>query len=143
MTARAVTLAVGLLLMATGGRSARAQASANGTNKIALTGVTLFDGTGRAPQRNETLLIEGERIAAVFPDGSRAMPAGVTRLELTGRYVIPGLIDSHVHVATDPSGEDSRARTERRLRKALLGGVTAVRDMAGTCARSTRYGATR
>ena len=41
------------------------------------------------------------------------------------------MIDTHVHVATEPSGEDSRVRTEQRLRSALLGGVTAVRDMAG------------
>jgi imidazolonepropionase-like amidohydrolase len=50
---------------------------------------------------------------------------------LIGRFLIPGLIDTHVHLATDPSGEDSRPRTERRLCGALQGGVTAVRDMAG------------
>ena len=77
------------------------------------------------------MLTEGERIAAIFPSGSRPVPAGATVYDLAGRYLIPGLIDTHVHVATDPSGEDTRARTERRLRGALRGGVTAVRDMAG------------
>ena len=77
------------------------------------------------------MLTDGERIAAIFPSGSRPVPAGATVYDLAGRYLIPGLIDTHVHVATDPSGEDTRARTERRLRGALRGGVTAVRDMAG------------
>jgi hypothetical protein len=42
-----------------------------------------------------------------------------------------GLIDAHVHVATDPNGSDRRDRVELRLRNALLGGVVAVRDMGG------------
>ena len=99
--------------------------------RVVLAGATLIDGTGRPARPNQSVLIEGERIAAIFPAGSRPVPAGATVYDLTGRYVIPGLIDTHVHVATDPSGEDSRSRTERRLRGALLGGVTAVRDIAG------------
>jgi imidazolonepropionase-like amidohydrolase len=45
--------------------------------------------------------------------------------------VIPGLIDSHVHLATDPSKEDSRIRAEKDLKDMLLSGITSVRDMAG------------
>jgi imidazolonepropionase-like amidohydrolase len=90
-----------------------------------------LDGTGGPVRPNQTVLVEGERIAAIFSAGSRPLPAGATIYHLTGRHLIPGLIDTHVHVATDPTGEDARARTERRLRAALLGGVTAVRDMAG------------
>ncbi len=45
---------------------------------------------------------------------------------LSGRYVIPGLIDSHVHVATPPNN----ARAKAILRRDLFGGVTAIRDMA-------------
>jgi imidazolonepropionase-like amidohydrolase len=121
---------MGLLLVATS-RTARAQASPDSASQVALVGVTLFDGTGRQARPNQSLLIRGERIAAIFPTGSRPLPAGARIYDLTGRYLIPGLIDTHVHIATDPSGEDSRVRTERRLRMALLGGVTAVRDMAG------------
>ena len=124
------SLGVGLLLV-TPSRPAAAQAARDSAERVVLTGVTIFDGTGRAAEPGQSLLIEGERIAAIFPTGSRPLPAGATIHDLAGRYLIPGLIDTHVHVATDPSGEDSRARTERRLRGALLGGVTAVRDMAG------------
>ena len=123
-------LGMGLLLITTS-RTARAQASSDSTSRVVLVGVTVFDGTGHQLRPNQSVLIEGERIAAIFPAGSHPLPAGATIYDLTGRYLIPGLIDTHVHVATDPSGEDSRPRTERRLRMALLGGVTAVRDMAG------------
>ncbi|TFG89409.1 MAG: hydrolase, partial [Gemmatimonadales bacterium] len=98
---------------------------------VALTGVTLWDGTGTPARSHTTILLHGERLAGVFADGAEPLPPGTDERPLDGKYVIPGLIDAHVHVATDPSGEDSRVRTERRLCRALLGGVTAVRDMAG------------
>ena len=125
----ALTLGIGLLI--TPSRIARAQASPDTARRVVLVGVTLFDGTGQQLRPNQSVVIQGERIAAIFPTGSQPLPAGATIYHLTGRYLIPGLIDTHVHIATDPSGEDSRVRTERRLRLALLGGVTAVRDMAG------------
>jgi imidazolonepropionase-like amidohydrolase len=121
---------LGLLLLAST-HTVQAQASRDSVSRVVLAGVTVFDGTGHPARPNQSVLIEGERIAAIFPAGSRPSPASATIYKLTGRYLIPGLIDTHVHVATDPSGEDSRARTEQRLRGALLGGVTAVRDMAG------------
>ena len=127
-----LTTALGLgLLLLTPTRAAAAQTSSDSVSRVVLVGVTVFDGTGRPARPKQSVVIEGERIAAIFPAGSRPSPAGATVHNLTGRYLIPGLIDTHVHVATDPSGEDSRARTERRLRGAVLGGVTAVRDMAG------------
>ncbi|MEP6689216.1 MAG: amidohydrolase family protein [Gemmatimonadales bacterium] len=125
-----VRLALAALLL-TQSRTAGAQAAHDSSNRVVLIGVTLFDGTGGPARPNQSVLVEGERIAAIFPAGSRPLPPGAKVYDLPGRFLIPGLIDTHVHVATDPSGEDSRARTERRLRGALLGGVTAVRDMAG------------
>jgi imidazolonepropionase-like amidohydrolase len=124
-----MSLGTGLLLLAPS--AAGAQAARDSASRVVLAGVTLFDGTGTPARPNQSVLIEGERIVAIFPTGSRPLPAGATIYQLNGRYLIPGLIDTHVHIATDPSGEDSRGRTERRLRAALLGGVTAVRDMAG------------
>jgi imidazolonepropionase-like amidohydrolase len=123
-------LGLGLLLLAPTAEL-QSQAPRDSTARIALVGVTLFDGTGRPARPSQTVLVEGERIAAIFSSGSRPVPLGARVYELPGHYIIPGLIDTHVHVATDPSGEDTRARTERRLRGALRGGVTAVRDMAG------------
>jgi imidazolonepropionase-like amidohydrolase len=125
-----LSLGVGLLLI-TPSRTAQAQTSPDSASRVVLVGVTLFDGTGQQLRPNQSVVLQGERIAAIFPTGSQPLPAGATIYNLSGRYLIPGLIDTHVHIATDPSGEDSRVRTERRLRLALLGGVTAVRDMAG------------
>jgi imidazolonepropionase-like amidohydrolase len=111
--------------------AAGAQAAADTARTLAFTHATVFDGTGRALLRDMTILINGERIAALFASGSRPLPARAVEIDLTGRYVIPGLIDTHVHVATSVATEDARPRTERRLRFALLGGVTAAREMAG------------
>lgn len=98
---------------------------------IALTNATLVDAPSNSLRRNLVILVEGERITAVFPAGSRPLPPNTKTISLAGKYLIPGLIDTHIHIATDPSKEDTRLRTERRLKKALYGGITAGRDMAG------------
>jgi imidazolonepropionase-like amidohydrolase len=98
---------------------------------VALVHATVIDGTGAPPRTNQTLLLRDGRIAALYTSGDSTLPADVPVLDLAGDYIIPGLIDTHVHLATDPSGGDRRALVEQRLRNALHGGVTAVRDMAG------------
>ena len=97
----------------------------------ALVGATLIDGTGSAAQPGMTIVVEGDRIQDVFPDGARPAPAGAETVDVAGRWVVPGLIDTHVHLATDPSGEDSREVTLAHLAAELHGGVTTVRDMGG------------
>jgi imidazolonepropionase-like amidohydrolase len=103
---------------------------------------TVIDGTGAAPRPHQDLLVKGERIVAVGPHGSLKGGAGAKRVDLAGRFVIPGLIDSHVHLATPPN----RVKAEAVLRRNLYGGVTAVRDMAddlravGELARASRVG---
>ena len=97
----------------------------------ALVGLTLIDGTGAPARSGMTLLVEKGRIRDVFPDGAKPLPVGTERADLRGRWVIPGLIDAHVHLETDPSGSDGAAAVATRLRNALLGGVTTVRDMGG------------
>ncbi len=123
---------VALALVAATPARAPAQAQAPVT---ALTHVTVIDGTGAAPRPDMTLVIRDGRIAAVFPSGGDTIPPGAAVVDLAGRYLIPGLIDTHVHLATDPSGQDRREVEERVLRNALHGGVTTVRDMAGDARR--------
>ena len=98
---------------------------------VALAHVTVIDGTGAPARPDQTIVLRDGSIAEVFPSTAKPPPPEAVLLDLTGRYVIPGLIDSHVHLATDPSDGDRRAAVVRRLRNALHGGVTSVRDMAG------------
>jgi len=86
---------------------------------------TVIDGTGAPPRPDSDVLVEGERIRSIGPSGTLA--AGKAKIvDLSGRYLMPGLIDSHVHLATPPN----RRQAEAILRRDLYGGVTAVRDMA-------------
>lgn len=95
---------------------------------LLLTHVGLIDGTGAPLQRGMTLVIEGDRIADVYPDGSKAAPGDARAEDLSGRYVIPGLIDAHVHLT---GAEPDIAHYQTLLHALLLGGVTGLRDMAG------------
>jgi imidazolonepropionase-like amidohydrolase len=78
------------------------------------------------------VLVDGDRIKSVFPDAAldrNLNPTARARtriVELAGKYMMPGLIDSHVHLATPPN----QRQAEAILRRDLYGGVTAVRDMA-------------
>ena len=87
---------------------------------------TLIDGTGAPGRPGMSVLVAGERITDVRPDAQLAAPAGARVVDLTGKFLAPGLIDSHEHLATPPN----RIRAEASLRRDLYGGVTLVRDMA-------------
>ena len=98
---------------------------------LVLSHATVLDMTGGPPRPGMTLVLRDGRISALYRDGAEPLPDDATERNLNGGFVLPGLIDAHVHVATSPSGDDRRDRTEARLKGALLGGVVAVRDMGG------------
>jgi len=99
----------------------------------------LIDRPGTAPRRNASVVIRGDRIEAVR-DGFVDMP-GATVVDLRDRTVLPGLIDSHVHLDSDAGGEaglveavrSSDAATAFRAaengRKTLMAGFTTVRNL--------------
>jgi imidazolonepropionase-like amidohydrolase len=87
--------------------------------------VTVIDGTGAPPRPHQDIFVNGERITAIRPHVT-VRDIDVDTVDLSGRFVIPGLIDSHVHLATPPN----QRRAQAVLRRNLYGGVTAVRDMA-------------
>lgn len=89
---------------------------------------TLIDGRGGAPMRDMAIVVEGQRIREVLADNKLGPIASkdTRTVDLRGAYVIPGLVDSHVHLATPPN----RRQAEAVLRRDLYGGVTTVRDMA-------------
>lgn len=86
------------------------------------TDATLIDG---APRPHTDILVRDERIVAVGPRGSLSAD-GARMVDLSGKFVIPGMIDSHVHLATPPD----RPKALAELRRHVYGGVTGVRDMA-------------
>lgn len=108
--------------------SALAGAALAAEPALLLAHVAIIDGTGTPAQPNMTILVEGGRIAAIYPDGSQPAPKGAKVEDLSGRYVIPGLIDAHVHLT---GAEPDFAHYVPHLQALLRGGVTAIRDMAG------------
>jgi imidazolonepropionase-like amidohydrolase len=75
--------------------------SAHAQRTVAFTGLTLIDGTGRAPVRDATIVVRDGRVAAAGPAASIVVPRDAERVRLDGKTVIPGLVNSHGHVS-DP-----------------------------------------
>jgi len=93
----------------------------------AYVGASVLNSSGDRFDPNVTILVRGAKISAVGPTGSVAVPRDARTVRLSGRYIIPGLVNSHVHLATLAIPRDARAY----LRRELYSGVTMVRDMAG------------
>ncbi|SHM13969.1 amidohydrolase family protein [Mucilaginibacter sp. OK098] len=98
---------------------------------LVLNDATIIDAGHPVPAMHQTVVIMDGRITRVFPTGTMAFPDSAVVISLKGKYLLPGLIDSHVHMATDPGGTDNRAHTLEVLRQMLYSGITTVRDMAG------------
>src|SRR2546426_4580907 len=73
------------------GAPARAQS-------LAITGATVIDGTGKPPVSDGVVLIAAGRIAAVGAARDVTIPSGARRLDVRGKYVIPGLMDANLHL---------------------------------------------
>ena len=105
---------------------------------IALTRSRVFDGTGRPPMEDATILIEDSKLAAVGPARDVSLPQDCRILDLHGKTVLPGLIDGHMHVTGMPGLMDAREnlqsqlRASEILRECLLWGTTTV-GHAGGC----------
>lgn len=98
---------------------------------LVLTDATIIDAGHPVPAMHQTVEIRDGRISKIFPTGSAALPDSAVVISLKGKYLLPGLIDSHVHMATEPSGTDNRSHTLDVLKQMLYSGITTVRDMAG------------
>ena len=107
-----------------------------------LTGATLIDGTGAIPVSDAALVIDGERIIAAGPRTGLTWPPDADVVDVSGRTVIPGLIDAHDHMAShgyalatrwglDEPASTAHMRTARVLAETLAMGYTTVRDAGG------------
>jgi imidazolonepropionase-like amidohydrolase len=86
---------------------------------IALTRATVIDGTGAAPRQNVTLVMENGRIRDMGPN--LRVPGGATVVDLSGKYVVPGIINAHGHVSEN---------RDPQLRQYALYGVTTTTSMS-------------
>lgn len=102
--------------------SSLAQAPATGT--IALTGARVIDGTGAAPLEKATIVIADGRIQAV--GATVTIPAGATRVDMSGKTIVPGLINAHGHLNADPSTRPIRDKLAGQLRVYADYGITTV-----------------
>ncbi len=108
----------------------------------AITGATLIDGNGGAPIADSVIVIENGGISAVGPRASTTVPAGATIINGSGKFVLPGLIDTNVHLSLYGGTGDryeTLARYHPRQKEIVLEaaqlqlkhGVTTVRDSYG------------
>jgi imidazolonepropionase-like amidohydrolase len=123
--------AVALVVWAATG-AAPTQPGSGASAVLALTNFTLIDGNGGAPRKNAALIARDGRITWVGPAAQLNAPKGATPRDLTGKYVMPGMIDLHTHVAEsdglvqDPKRMFTRENVERELRLYASYGVTSV-----------------
>jgi imidazolonepropionase-like amidohydrolase len=109
-------------------------------NKLDLVGANVITGEGSDPVTNVRVEIENGRIIGVTQGGS-SRDASDT-MDLEGRWLLPGLIDSHVHIVLD-GGPDQLANyaqfdetyfafiAAQSIRRSLLSGITTLRDVGG------------
>jgi len=99
---------------------------------VALTRVTIVDPVLDAPISDATIVIEGERIAAVGPRRAIAIPRGARVIDGRNAFVTPGLWDMHAHMAQPLApGLELEANAGYFFPLFIAHGVTGVRDMAG------------
>lgn len=117
---------------------------------IVLEGARLFDGTGASMREDVRIVVTGERLACIGGAEDCPVPEGARRVDLSGQWVLPGLVDAHVHFAQTgwfdgrPDALDLRdvspypqvqarqqSDPERYYRAYLCSGITAVYDVGG------------
>jgi imidazolonepropionase-like amidohydrolase len=109
---------------------------------IVLNGGTLIDGTGAAPVKQSAVVIRNGRIETVGTTGAPTWPKDADVIDLSGKTMLPGLIDCHDHMALhgydlprrwflDEPASTRSLRTAQAIQQTLARGYTAVRDAGG------------
>ncbi len=138
------------LCLAAWGSACAPEATAPESTLTAFVGATLVDGTGGPSRPDAVVLVEGERIVAVGSRGAVDVPGDATVVDVSGRWLVPGLIDAHVHffesgrIYTKPGQIDlthlvpypdevawMKQRVPATLRAYLCAGVTTAVSVGG------------
>lgn len=124
-----------MLLMSLGGAVSSLATSAQPTKdaRLVFTNATIIDGTGSAPRANASLSIRDGRIESIG-GVARSASTDARVVNLTGKFIIPGLISAHAHVS-DVNGLKPRAytaeNTNRQLGVFARYGITALWSLGG------------
>lgn len=112
------------------------------TNKTFYRGFTLIDGKGAGSVENAGLVVEDSKVVKVGKENEIKVEEDVKTVDLTGKTIIPGMINAHVHITMEPVGnsfelmmKESASRIAlrgtRNLEKHLKSGITYFRDLGG------------
>ncbi len=144
---RVVALAALVLLASMAAPAVRAQAPRH----LALVGGMLLDGYETPPIHHAAVVIEGNKIVAVGPATEVKIPADATVIDTSGRTMMPGMMETHAHLAILGHGEYGRWFAWLAAHKAqfppervfeisakqlLMAGITAAIDLGGSMAPS-------
>src|ERR1700677_480570 len=101
---------------------------------VAVRAGQLFDSRSGQLLAKQVVLVQGERIVDVGPEGQIKIPAGTPVIDLSQATVLPGLIDAHTHMFNPPkpgmSRETSTLIAIQNLQANLRAGITTARDMS-------------
>lgn len=108
--------------------------SEENTSMTAFVGATLIDGTGASPISEAVLLVSEGRILEVGTEATIDIPKGTQRVDMSGKYIMPGMINSHGHIGGTEGLQGGKYSRENVLRDLALNaryGVTTVVSLGG------------
>jgi imidazolonepropionase-like amidohydrolase len=108
--------------------STLAWADPQGTRPLVISHASLIDATGNPAQAEMAVIVVGDRIQTIGKTDKVKIPAGAEVIDATGKYLIPGLWDSHIHLTIAAGQEVTRNLFATSL---VAYGVTTVREMGG------------
>ncbi len=112
-----------LILAGCGEGAAPGDGSAESVGGLALVGARLIDATGAPPVADSVVVVRDGRIADAGPRATTPVPAGAEVVDVSGKTIIPGLVNLHVHYRGGPE------EIERQFRAQLHYGVTTARSI--------------
>ena len=126
ISARVAAMLLSTVLVLAGFAFQPSLAQTPAAGPVALTGARLIDGTGGAPIEQATVIVRNGLIEAAGASAAVTIPSGATRVDLSGKTIMPGIINAHGHLSADVSNRPTRDKLAGQLRVYADYGVTTV-----------------